>query len=686
LGLPQVAKIKRSAFVGRFFVIRNSRRTIEVAQSTDDAMLAGFSNACSNKEHDLVRGHGGHMGRAVDDAPKRPIARKTLIRVSKLYRPYRSALITVAILIFVSALLMIATPLLIRQIIDVAIPAADRTQLYWYTGWMIGIAAVSGAISYGTSFLNLRTGLTVMEDLRLSVYAHLQKLPLSFFTSTRTGDLQTRISSDVASTQMLLTDTLGVLLSNSVIVISAVAAMLVISWQLSIVALITLPIFTFAMFKVGKRRRELTRRTQKSLSDLTSRTGETLSVSGVMLSKTFGREADQFDDFKKNSSELTVLSLRQAMTGQRFSVVMQTFFTMTPAIIWLIGGYIIIDENSSISLGDIVAFTAIQARLLFPMAGLFMRGVQISSSIALFDRIFEYLDIDPKIKDPENPVAVDPANFKGEIKYSGVGFKYSEIPAVARAETNDSNGAKKNERKRLAKDSEPSFTLSNIDFSVPSGGLTALVGPSGAGKTSVGYLLARLYDADTGSVSIDGINVKDMAQADLSKLIGVVSQDSFMFHATIRENLVFGKSDATEEQMIDATKAAQIFDLIDGLPERFDTVVGERGYRLSGGERQRLAIARVILANPRILLLDEATSSLDTLSERMIQQALTRLREGRTTVAIAHRLSTVIAANQILVMDGGKISDRGTNEELLERSSLYRRLYEEQFTAIPSLS
>ena len=618
----------------------------------------------------MVRGHG--VGRTFDDAPKRPIARKTLIRVSKLYRPYRSTLITVAILIFISATLMIATPLLIRQIIDVAIPNSDRTSLYWLTGWMIGVAVASGVISYGTNYLNMRTGLTVMEDLRLAVYGHLQKLPLSFFTSTRTGDLQTRISGDVSSTQMLLTDTLGVLLSNSVVVISAVIAMLVISWQLSIVALVTLPIFTLAMFKVGKRRRELTRRTQKSLSDLTSRTGETLSVSGVMLSKTFGREADQFESFKQNSSELTTLSLRQAMTGQRFSVVIQTFFTMTPAIIWLIGGYFIIKADSSISMGDIVAFTAIQARLLFPMAGLFMRGIQISSSIALFDRIFEYLDIDPKIKDPVKPVLVDPANFKGDIVYSDVGFRYSE----------NSTG----DKKTSVKDESSPFKLKDISFSVPSGGLTALVGPSGAGKTSVGYLLARLYDADSGSVSIDGINVKDMAQADLSKLIGVVSQDSFMFHGTIRENLVFGKSEATEAEMIDATKAAQIHDLIDGLPSGFETMVGERGYRLSGGERQRLAIARAILSNPRILLLDEATSSLDTLSERLIQQALTRLRQGRTTVAIAHRLSTVIAADQILVMEQGKISDRGTNEELLDRSSLYRQLYEEQFTAIPSLS
>ncbi len=620
----------------------------------------------------MVRGHGGRMGRAFDDAPKRPIARKTLIRVAKLYRPHSNALISVAILVIISATLLVATPLLIRQIIDDAIPNSDKTQLFWLTGWMIAVAAVSGAITYGTNFLNMRTGLTVMESLRISVYSHLQKLPLSFFTSTRTGDLQTRISSDVASTQMLLTDTLGVMLSNSVVVISAITAMLIISWELSIIALISLPMFTFAMIKVGKRRRELTRETQRSLSDLTSRTGETLSVSGVMLSKTFGREADQLEQFKQNNSELTVLSLRQAMTGQRFSVVMQTFFTIVPAIIWLLGGYLIIDAQDSVSLGDIVAFTAIQARLLFPMAGLFMRGVQISSSIALFDRIFEYLDIDPKIKDPAQPVPVDPANFKGEIVYSGVGFRYSEIAI----------GGKKTSPKV---DAAP-FTLNEISFSVPSGGLTALVGPSGAGKTSVGYLLARLYDADSGSVSIDGINVKDMAQADLSKLIGVVSQDSFMFHATIRENLVFGKSEATEAEMIDATKAAQIYELIDGLPDRFETVVGERGYRLSGGERQRLAIARVILANPRILLLDEATSSLDTLSERMIQQALTRLRQGRTTVAIAHRLSTVIAADQILVMEQGKISDRGTNEELLERSSLYRQLYEEQFTAIPSLS
>jgi len=618
------------------------------------------------------------MGRSFDEPPKSPMARETLIRVAKLYRPYRFALLLVAGFILVSAVLQIVTPLLIRQIIDDAIPNNDRNLLATLTGGMMLVAVLGGGISYGTTYLNSKTGLTVMEDLRLAVYAHLQKLPLSFFTSTRTGDLQTRISSDVAGTQTLLTDTLGVLISNSVIVISSVIAMLVISWQLSIVSLVTIPIFATVMLSVGRRRRAITRETQRTLSDLTSRTGETLSVSGVMLSKTFGREADQLAGFEENSTKLTVLSLRRTMTGQRFFVVMQTFYTMAPAIIWLLGGYMITGDRDAVSLGDIVAFTAIQTRVLFPLAGLFNRAVQISSSIALFDRIFEYLDIDPKIIDPENPVEVELSQFKGELEYKDVGFKYAELPSPVKRSKSDEL------RPRLT--AESPFSLSGINFSVPSGGLTALVGPSGAGKTSVGYLLARLYDTDSGSVSIDGINIKDMRQSDLSKLIGVVSQDSFMFHASVRDNLVFGKPEATEEEMIDATKAAQIYDLIDGLPDRFETIVGERGYRLSGGERQRLAIARVILSNPRILLLDEATSSLDTLSERLIQQALGRLREGRTTVAIAHRLSTVVAAGQILVMEEGKIADRGTNEELLERSSLYRQLYEEQFTAIPSLS
>ncbi|HCI85876.1 MAG TPA: hypothetical protein DHV68_03425, partial [Dehalococcoidia bacterium] len=492
------------------------------------------------------------MGVDLDDAPKRPVTRKTLVRIIGLYRPYVRSLIFVAFLIVFGAALLVASPLLIRQIIDVAIPSGDRSQLIQLSSWMIGLALLGGVMSFGTSYLNARTGLTVMEDLRLAVYSHLQKLPFSFFTSTRTGDLQTRISSDVAGTQTLLTDTVSVLVGNSVNVTSASVAMLIISWELSLVALVTIPLFTVAMVRVGKKRRELTRETQRTLSDLTARTGETLSVSGVMLSKTFGRETDQLDKFKNNSSDLTRITLKTVITGQRFSAVMQTFFNVTPAIIWLLGGIFITNARESVTLGDVVAFTAIQARMLFPLAGLFMRGIEISSSIALFDRIFEYLDIDPKIKDPAQPVAVDPARFRGDIEYRNVGFMYSEAEASKNRNGNRTKGY---------------FTLQEIDFRVSSGALTALVGPSGAGKTSVGYLLARLYDVDSGAITIDGIDVKEMTQADLSRLIGVVSQDPFMFHASIKDNLQFGKPDATEEEMIEVTRAAQIYNLIDGLPE-----------------------------------------------------------------------------------------------------------------------
>lgn len=611
--------------------------------------------------------HGRHGYTATpEDAPKRPLRHGTIRRVISLYAPYKLALGAVVFLVLSTAILGVATPLLIRQIIDVAIPDNDMNLLYLLVGGMLVIAAVSGAMNLAQAYLNVRTGFRVMQSLRISVYEHLQKLPLSFFTSSKTGDIQSRLANDVSSTQLVLTDTLGTFVSNSAVVISSVIAMLVISWQLSLIAFLTVPVFVFFTVRVGRRRRRLTGETQRALADLTSRTGETLSISGVMLAKTFGRDQDQLAQFDENNRRLASLSIRQAMTGRGFFVVVQTFFTMAPAIVWLLGGLFISEGRYDISLGDIVAFTTIQARLLFPLSGLLNRGVDVTSSLALFDRIFEYLDIDPAIKDPANPVVLEPTKVRGEVAYKNVGFSYS---------TPDEGKSK-----------DKPFELGGINIDVDSGGLAALVGPSGAGKTTVGYLLARLYDPDAGSITIDGVDIRDMKQRDLSRLIGVVSQDSFMFHTSVRENLLYGKPDANDVELEEATKAAQIFDLIDRLPERFNTVVGERGYRLSGGERQRLAIARVILANPRILLLDEATSSLDTLSERMIQQALARLREGRTTIAIAHRLSTVIAADQILVMENGRITDRGTNDELLERSELYRRLYEEQFTAVPSLA
>ncbi|MEX0760895.1 MAG: ABC transporter ATP-binding protein [Dehalococcoidia bacterium] len=619
-------------------------------------------------------GHGsgrGGVGRPISDTPTRPLKRGTLRRVLNLYGPYRVQLTIVVSLVLFTAALGVVPPLIIRRIIDVALPTADRSELAWLVTAMVGIAAVTGAMNLWQAYLNIGVGFRVMQGLRAEVYRRLQRLPLSFFTSTRTGDIQSRLASDVSSTQLVLTDTIGNVISNLAIVASSIVAMLIISWQLSLVALFIVPVFVFFTVRVGRRRRVLTGETQRAMSELTARTGETLSVSGVLLAKTFGREPEQMEKFEEDNTRLTELSIRQQLTGRGFFVIVQSFFSMAPALVWLFGGWLITGGDSSVTVGDIVAFTTIQVRLLFPLSGLLNRGVDVTSSLALFERIFEYMDLEPHIKDPPNPVRVDPATAKGEVRFEHVRFAYPAVDSYAPgpAKTSSEGGA--------------GFSLGEVDFTAPAGKLTALVGPSGSGKTTIGYLLARLYDVDSGAVLIDGINVRDMALEDLSGLIGVVSQEPFMFHSTIRENLLYGKPTASGDELVDAAKAAQIHDTISALPDGYDTVVGERGYRLSGGERQRMSIARVVLANPRILLLDEATSSLDTLSERLIQQALTNLMRGRTTIAIAHRLSTVIAADQILVMQGGRIRERGRHEELMSRSGLYRSLYEQQFTAVP---
>jgi ATP-binding cassette subfamily B protein len=627
-------------------------------------------------------------------------------------------------LVLITAGLGVVPPLLIRRVIDVSIPTGDRAELVWMVVAMLGVTAVSGGFNLLQAYLNTQVGLSVMRDLRRRVYEHLQKLSLSFFTSTRTGDIQSRLSNDISSTQLVLTDTISNVVSNLAVVISSIIAMLIISWELSVVALLIVPFFVFFTVRVGRKRRALTGESQRALAELNARTGETLSVSGVMLAKTFGREQEQLRRFEEDNDRLTELSIRQQMTGRGFFVVVQTFFTMAPALVWLLGGWIITGAppgESSVTVGDMVAFTTIQVRVLFPISGLLNRGVDVTSSLALFDRIFEYMDLEPRISDPPQPVEIDPERARGHVRFDRVTFKYplDERAAALAAEdmdevelvrpagrrgppgedgfgadlrgggqqavsTESREGAQRPARDAV-EEQDASFRLESVSFEVEPGTLTALVGPSGSGKTTIGYLLSRLYDVDLGSVLIDGIDVREMRQRDLGRLIGVVSQESFLLHTSVRENLQYGKPDASDEEMVAAAKAAQIHDTIMAMPYGYDTMVGERGYRLSGGERQRMAIARVMLKNPRILLLDEATSSLDTLSERLIQQALSRLMEGRTTVAIAHRLSTVVAAEQILVMQEGRIAQRGTHRELLESSELYLRLYEEQFTALPSL-
>ena len=648
---------------------------------------------------------------------------------SSAYTPTTSGILgIVALLVLVTAALGVVTPLLIQRVIDDALPQQNMDLLLWLIIGMVAAAGISGVLNLIQSRLNASVGFKVMEDMRHTVYNHLLKQPISFFSSTKTGDIQSRLANDVSSTQLVLTDTVVNILSSVTVVVAALVAMLILSWELTIVAVCTLPIFAYLSRIVGARRRRLTRQMQRTLADLTAKTGETLFVSGVIVAKTFGRETEQLREFQDTNTQLTGVSIKQYMTGRGFFVVVQAFFTMAPAFIWLVGGIFIIDGSDRVTLGDIVAFTTIQARLLFPLANLLQRGVEISGSLALFERIFEYMDIKPTIVDPVNPVKVDPTTAKGEVAFDNVSFTYSEselerIDARHRvkasqhpnsgmrggppAGTASGDGQMVPEmpaqppiamRGRSATLEEPAFragdngkdlddvpfSLSNISFTAGAGELTALVGPSGSGKTTIGYLASRLYDADFGAVRIDGVNIKDITHDNLTQLVGVVSQNPFLFHASVRENLLYGRPSASEHELVEASKAAQIHDTIAAMPEGYDSIVGEHGYRLSGGERQRLAIARVILADPRILLLDEATSALDTLSERLIREAIARLREGRTTIAIAHRLSTVIAANQILVIEGGKICARGPHEDLITKSDLYRRLYEEQFTVMPS--
>lgn len=670
---------------------------------------------------------GPGFGPIPEETPNRPFPRDTFKRVVRLYSDYKLTLAIVALLVLVTAALGVITPLLIQRVIDDALPQQDMNLLLWLIFGMVAAAGISGVLNFAQSRLNASVGFKVMEDMRHTVYNHLLKQPISFFSSTKTGDIQSRLANDVSSTQLVLTDTVVNILSSVSIVVAALIAMLILSWELTIVAVCTMPIFAYLSRVVGARRRRLTRQMQRTLADLTAKTGETLFVSGVIVAKTFGREAEQLREFQDTNTKLTDVSIRQYMTGRGFFIVVQAFFTMAPAFIWLVGGILIIDGSDRVTLGDIVAFSTIQARLLFPMANLLQRGVEISGSLALFERIFEYMDIKPTIVDPANPIRVDPATAKGEVVFENVSFTYQESeleriearqrllasnrpeggfgggsdggagqmgsdipmppPDTPRRGGNGrpsmANGLQSREASdTLPQDDEP-FHLSDISFTAEAGKLTALVGPSGSGKTTIGYLASRLYDADEGAVRIDGVNIKDITHDNLTQLIGVVSQNPFLFHASVRENLLYGRPSATEQELIEASKAAQIHDTIAAMPDGYNSIVGEHGYRLSGGERQRLAIARVILANPRILLLDEATSALDTLSERLIREAITRLREGRTTIAIAHRLSTVIAADQILVIQEGNIQARGPHEELIDESDLYRRLYEEQFTVAP---
>jgi ATP-binding cassette, subfamily B, bacterial len=601
---------------------------------------------------------------------------KTLRLIAGFFRPYRARLAVIAGLIVVSVSIGVVNPILLKLVIDNLLGPKDLGLLYLQCALMIVLPFVSSGIGVWQSYLSNVVGQRVMDDLRLALYTHLQWMPLRFFTETRTGEIQSRIGNDVNGVQSVVTDTAASLLSNFATVATTVIAMLILDWRLTILSLGMLPVFAYITYRVGKVRREVSGMTQRSLAEVSAITEESLSVSGILLSKTFGQQRASIEKFAKESRRLGDLQIRQQMVGRWFFAMIGTFFSIAPAFVYLLAGSLIIGGDTNVGVGTIVAFTTLQSRLFFPLGQLLNVQVEIQGALALFDRIFEYLEMEQEIRDAPDAVVLDADAMTGAVQMHEVSFRYpkSAIQLAAQAEAEAAEAA----GRAVPLPVRP-FGLDEISFDARPGELVALVGPSGSGKTTTTYLIPRLYDVDQGSVRIDGLDVRQIGLESLGRVIGVVTQETYLFHASVLENLRYARPEASMEEIEAAARAAAIHDRVMELPEGYDTIVGERGYKLSGGEKQRVAIARVLLKDPRVLILDEATSALDTVSERLIQAALVKLMEGRTTIAIAHRLSTILRADQILVYDRGRIVERGTHDELIRHEGLYARLYMEQF-------
>jgi ATP-binding cassette, subfamily B, bacterial len=626
-------------------------------------------------------GRGFWGGGPEPDLTRRPGSDpRTLRRIAGFFRPYRWRLGFIAVLILVTVSIGVVNPILLKLIIDNLTGPQDLGLLWLQAGLMIVIPIITSALGVWQSYLSNVVGQRVMDDLRLSLYRHLQWMPLRFFTETRTGEIQSRIANDVGGVQSVVTDTAASLLSNFATVATTVIAMLILDWRLTVLSLGLLPIFAYITYRVGKVRREVSTLTQRSMAEMSAITQESLSVSGILLSKTFGQQEASIERFAAESRRLGDLQIRQQMIGRWFFALIGTFFSIMPAFVYLLAGTFIINGETDVTIGTIVAFTTLQSRLFFPLGQLLNVQVEIQGALALFDRIFEYLEMPHEITDAPDAVTLDPATMRGEVRLDDVRFSYPV--AAAQLEIADETAEAEAEGRAVPTTVRP-FALEDISYTARPGELVALVGPSGSGKTTSTYLIPRLYDVEGGSVSIDGIDVRRISLVSLGRVIGFVTQETYLFHDTVLANLRYAKPDATMAEIEEAARAAAIHDRMLELPDGYDTVVGERGYKLSGGEKQRVAIARVLLKNPRILILDEATSALDTVSERLIQAALARLMEGRTTIAIAHRLSTILRADQILVVSRGRIVERGTHAELIRQEGLYAKLSAEQFGMEP---
>lgn len=581
------------------------------------------------------------------DAPapgqKRPTPE--LRRILRLFHPYRGRLALVGLLVGASSLVSVASPFLLREILDTAIPQGRTGLLSLLALGMILTAVMNSVFGVLQTLISTTVGQRVMHDLRTAVYAQLQRMPLAFFTRTRTGEVQSRIANDIGGMQATVTSTATSLVSNLTAVIATVVAMLALDWRLTLVSLLLLPVFVWISRRVGRERKKITTRRQKQMAAMAATVTESLSVSGILLGRTMGRADSLTQGFAEESEKLADLEVRSSMAGRWRMSTIGIVMAAMPAVIYWAAGLALQSGGPAVSIGTLVAFVSLQQGLFRPAVSLLSTGVQMQTSLALFQRIFEYLDLEVDIAEPEDPVRLD--EIRGEIRFEDVDFSYDEKSGP---------------------------TLSGIDVTVPPHGSLAVVGPTGSGKSTLSYLVPRLYDVTGGRVTLDGVDVRDLDFDTLARAVGVVSQETYLFHASVADNLRFAKPDATDAQIEAAARAAQIHDHIASLPDAYDTLVGERGYRFSGGEKQRLAIARTILRDPPVLVLDEATSALDTHTEFAVQEAIDALSAGRTTITIAHRLSTVRDADQIVVLDGGRTAERGSHDELLNQAGRYAAL------------